>query len=131
MAKQRHSMVSHTNMSAKEKNHQSAVRICWSKKFISPLTRDFGFVRTRGTGFWPLVAEGHEEVLTEVFREVALQKSLHEDLKALKVNLLWKKKENMNVNIMLVMVISFNMEGVLAKHGRFVRSKISKLLFGP
>lgn len=106
------------------------MRISWSKNSISTLTRDFGFVRTRGTGFWPLVAEGHEEVLTEVFREVALQKSLHEDLKALKVNLLWKK-ENMNVNIMLVMVISFNMEGVLAKHGRFVRSKISKLLFGP
>lgn len=68
-------------------------RICWSADFISSLTGDSGFVGARGAGLWPLVAERHEEVLTELFGEFALQESLHEDLKALKVNLLRGKKK--------------------------------------
>ena len=71
----------------------------WSKYFIPTLTRDFGFVGTRGTGFGSLVAKRHEEVLTEVLWQLALQERLHEDLKALEVNLLQTGREDAECHV--------------------------------
>lgn len=69
------------------------------------LTGDSGFVRGRRTGLRRLVAKRHEEVLAELFRQFALQERLHEDLEALKVDLLKGTSDTARVVVKLRNVV--------------------------
>lgn len=88
-------------------------RVCYGEDFLATLTRDSGFVRRWGTGFGSLVAERHEEVSAELFGEFALQERLHEDLEAVKVNVLKKKKKTVpkNKSVLLVTRSCSRLEG--------------------
>lgn len=67
-----------------------------------PLTRDPGPVGRRGAGLGPLVAERHEEVAAELLGELGLQEGLHEDLEALKVDLLEGRRQDESESVVRV-----------------------------
>lgn len=88
--------------------HQRLLTCCVCLRLqdlLCTLTGDSGFVRGRRTGLRRLVAKRHEEVLAELFRQFALQERLHEDLEALKVDLLKGTSETARVVVRLRNVV--------------------------